>query len=81
MSEQPAIVVEQATVYRAGGRRWFTRSAAEKAYAAAKFRAKHRCECEHPDYSSGYSGYTCGVHDLRDRVLPRYLRFLRRAWK
>jgi hypothetical protein len=71
-------VVEQATVYRAGGRRWLTRKAAIKAYAAAKFRRKHPCECEQGDYASGYPGYTCPVHDARDRVLPRYVRVLRR---
>jgi hypothetical protein len=70
------IAVEQATVYRAGGRRWFTKRAAIKAYAAAKFRAKHPCECEQADYGSGYPGFTCHVHDVRDRVLPRYVRLL-----
>lgn len=69
---------EQATVYRAGGRRWLTRKAAIKAYAAAKFRKKHPCECEQSDYASGYPGFTCHVHDVRDRVLPRYIRVLNR---
>lgn len=71
--------VEQATVYRAGGRRWFTQKAALKAYANAKFRAKHRCECEQGDYSTGYAGYTCGIHAIYDKVMPRYLRVLRKA--
>lgn len=71
-------VQETATVYRAGGRRWFTQRAAIKAYAAAKFRAKHPCECEQSDYASGYPGFTCPVHDARDRVLPRYIRLLKR---
>jgi hypothetical protein len=75
----PIFVTEQATVYRAGGRRWFTRQAAIKAYAGAKWRAKHPCECEHGDYASGYPGYTCQTHDARDAVMPRYLRVLRRA--
>jgi hypothetical protein len=69
-------IVEQATVFRAGGRRWFTQKTAIKAYAAAKFRAKHPCECEQGDYASGDPGFNCGVHDLRERVLPRYLRVL-----
>jgi len=70
---------EMATVYRAGGRRWFSKSAAIKAYARAKFRAKHRCECENADYSTGYGGYTCGIHAVFDKVMPRYLRVLKRA--
>lgn len=73
--------VERAEVYRAGGRRWLTPKAAIKAYAAAKFRAKHPCECEQGDYASGYGGFTCHVHDWRDRVMPRYLRVLKRALK
>jgi hypothetical protein len=70
------ITVEQATVYRGGGRRWFTKRAAVKAYAAAKFRTKHPCKCENPDYGSGYPGYVCHVHELRECVLPRYVRVL-----
>ena len=71
--------VESATVYRAGGRRYFTKSAALRQYAKTKFKAKHPCECEHPDPSSGYPGYNCGVHDVFDKVMPRYLRWLRRV--
>ena len=67
---------ESATVYRAGGRRWFTKRAALRAYARRKFKAKHRCECEQGDYGSGYPGYTCHVHAVWDKVMPRYLRFL-----
>lgn len=74
----PIYTVETATVYRAGGRRWFTQDAALKAYARAQFRAKHTCECEQSDYADGYGGYTCGVHDVYSRVMPRYLRQLKR---
>jgi hypothetical protein len=74
----PVFISEQATVYRAGGRRWFTQKAAIKAYANAKFRAKHRCECEQPEYDSGYPGATCGIHAVYDKVMPRYLRVLKR---
>ena len=77
----PVFAVEQATVYRAGGRRWFTRKAAIKAYASAKFRTKHSCECEQGDYASGYPGYNCHVHDVWDRVMPRYLRLIERRCK
>lgn len=73
------VEVEQATVYRAvGGRRYFTKAAALNGYAKAKFRRKHPCECESANYADGYPGFTCHVHDLRDKVLPRYLRLLRR---
>jgi hypothetical protein len=72
------IAVERATVYRAGGRRWFTWKAAVKAYARSKFRAKHPCDCEDVDYASGYPGYTCPVHDAWDKVWPRYRRVLHR---
>jgi hypothetical protein len=30
------------------------------------------------DYTSGYPGYACPVHDARDKVLPRYIRLLKR---
>jgi len=77
--EQRMFTVEQATVYRSAGRRYFSRRAATFAYARAKFRAKHPCECESADYASGYPGFNCHVHDLMDRVLPRYLRRIRKA--
>ncbi len=77
-ARQP-VIVETATVYRArGGRRFFTKAAALRSYAAAKFRAKHPCECEDAVYEDGYPGFGCHVHDLRDKVLPRYLRVLKR---
>jgi hypothetical protein len=71
--------IEPATVYRAGGRRWFSRRAAIRAYARAKFRAKHPCECEQPDYSSGYGGFICPVHDGWARIEARYLRVIERG--
>lgn len=71
--------IETATVYRvhASGRRYLTRTAAIVGHAKARFKRKHPCECEGGDYSSGYPGYTCDVHGRSDRVLPRYVRFLR----
>jgi hypothetical protein len=75
--------VESATVYRAGvsGRRYLSKTGALMGYAKAKFRAKHPCECEPSDYTDNYPGFNCGVHDLRDKVLPRYVRMLRRKIK
>jgi len=70
--------VETARVYRANGRRFLSRSSAIRAYAVGRFKAKHPCDCEAADYADGYPGYDCGVHQYRDRVLPRYVRFIRR---
>lgn len=56
---------EVATVYRGGGRRFFTRRAAERAEAKAIIRK--RCECERGDILNGDYGYTCRYHSDRDR--------------
>jgi len=72
------ITSETATVFRAGRRRYFTKKAALRAYASARFRQKHPCECESPDYSSGYPGYDCESCKVRDKVMTRYLRVLKR---
>lgn len=74
----PIYSIEQATVFRAGTRRFLTRSAAVKTYALRKIRGKHGCECEPADYPN-YSGHDCGCSVLREKVLPRYLRMLKRA--
>lgn len=71
------VAAETATVYRGGSRRYFTKLAAIKGHAKAKFRQKHPCECEAMDYAAQYPGYNCHVHDLWERVGPRYVRFLR----
>lgn len=80
-NNREVFTTEQATVFRAGGRRYLTRTAAIMGYAKARFRAKHPCECEGADYADGYPGFTCHVHDLRDKVLPRYVRLIRRCLK
>ena len=69
-------VVEQAQVYRAGGRRYFSRAAAIRRYAKEKFFTKHPCECEAADYADNYPGYNCGSHDAWEKVRPRYLRWI-----
>jgi hypothetical protein len=71
--------VEQATVYRANGRRFFSRTAAIRAYAKGRIREKHPCDCEGADYENGYPGYDCGCHARLDRVLPRFVRLIRKA--
>ena len=80
----PATVYQasQATVYSAGGRRYFTKAAALRAYVRSKFRAKHPCECEAPDMSIGYAGYDCGLHgEAFERVSARYIRFIKHCSK
>ena len=52
---------EPATVFRGGGRRYFTRKAAERAEAKAIIRK--RCECSDGDILSGDYGYTCHYHN------------------
>ncbi len=60
---------ESATVYRGGGRRWFTKTAAER--AEARKLLKTRCECSEGDWQT--PAYTCLLH--RDPIkLDRMVR-------
>lgn len=70
------IATETATVYRGGGRRWFTKMAACR--AEAKARLKTRCECERPDPKHGDGGYQCRYH--RDENYTRLVRRLARIY-
>lgn len=74
------IPIETATVYRGGGRRWFSAKAAAKAEAAMHFRKRHPCECDDPDYSSAggyYPDYTCENHgEWRGKFIRRVARLL-----
>ena len=67
-----AITTEQATVYRGGGRRWFSLRAAVKAEAQTIIKAKH--PSERPEYENGMCYYP-GFHW---RELPRSDVLLRR---
>lgn len=53
------ISTEQATVYRGGGRRWFTLQAAQR--AEARTIIKRRCECCKGDHIT--PDYVCDYHD------------------
>lgn len=73
--------VEAAIVYRGGGRRFFTKSAAINSEAKAMYqaatKAKGRCEC---DPGRGYGpdeepGCVCKYHDHSDPVFGRYIRY------
>ena len=59
------VVPEQATVYRGGGRRWFTLKGACSAEARAKI--KERCECDYCDHpempGAGREDLLCQYHD------------------
>lgn len=77
--KQSVLSVETATVFRGGGRRYFTKKAALKSYANRRYRLKHPCECEQPDYGSGYPGYSCMACLAREKVMVRYLRMLKKA--
>ena len=74
------ITSESATVYRGGGRRWFTKSAAIHAEAKAAYnkavKDKGLCECG-STFIDGYGdiGDYCRYHDCDDPVYGRYIRY------
>ena len=64
------VTVEPAPkVYRAAGRRWFSKRAACR--AAAREKINSRCECEPPEpgytHGCGYPGMTCWYHKDAER--------------
>jgi hypothetical protein len=72
---------EVATVYRGGGRRWFSKKSACNAEARALI--KKRCDCEKDDPSIGYSGETCHYHSDMNRyarIKKRLSRFIERKF-
>ena len=78
------VTTETATVYRGGGRRWFSKKAAIKAEASKLYRQrfKPRCECDKDtvgiDYTTGYFPETCYYHQdaFRTRFLRRVARLI-----
>lgn len=81
------ITAETATVYRGGGRRWFSKKTAIKAEAAKIFRdrVKPLCDCDSPEYgdfgSCTYPGNICQYHDgtYRERFTRRVARLIAAA--
>lgn len=77
------VKTETATVYRGGGRRWFTKRAA--CNAAAKAKIKTRCECETNDHGSmGLEYIACSYHvDLErfHRIVRRLAAIYRKEMK
>ena len=78
---------ETATVYRAAGRRWFSKAAACR--AAARQKIKSRCWCEPTEWFGPSSmdctpGQVCEYHDDADRlerIIVRLARIYRKATK
>lgn len=70
---------ETATVYRGGGRRWFSPMSAAR--AEAKKAIKSRCYCVNEDGASECCHYHEPGHYevLRDRLARRYLRNMTRG--
>lgn len=75
------VIIETATVYRVGGRRYFTKRAAVAAEIRKKL--KERCECDYCDHPEMPSCHTedlpCGYHDGSDRAV-KIIRRLTRAY-
>jgi hypothetical protein len=71
------VTKEAATVFRGGGRRWFTLASACSAEARAKI--KTRCDCDYCDHEGyGREHLTCDLHHP-DRY-PKILRRLARVY-
>ena len=77
---------EQATVYRGGERRYFTKRAAYN--GAARDKIMSRCECEvsaYDDFEMGYMAIPCRYHEDMDKLaglqarLARWYRHLDQA--
>lgn len=74
------VQVVQATVYKAGGRRWFTKKAALRAEAKQIYRKRYPCECDGPVHEEGYPGYGCPHHgEHQEKFVRRVARLLKEA--
>ena len=72
------MIVEQqtATVFRGGGRRFFTKRAAYR--AAAKAKINEYCDCDPGDPATGEAADICEYHEDMDkweRLVTRLARF------
>jgi hypothetical protein len=68
------IEVQNATVFKAHGRRFFTKEAALNRCFWFRVREKYPCECEYE------TGYNCGVHKGNERFDKLHKRFLK-IWR
>lgn len=73
------ITTEIATVYRGGGRRWFTKDSAINAEAKAFYRTatkrNDRCECETIVWQGSDIDDYCKYHDHENPIFGRYMRY------
>jgi hypothetical protein len=69
------VTTEAATVYRGGGRRWFSLKAAIKAEAVAIIKSKHPSEPSEPEVS--YAGWHWTMLPRSDVLLRRMCRLVR----
>jgi hypothetical protein len=76
---------QPAPVWHTSGRRYLTLKAACDHEARLAARAKYPCECDPPDYETGYS-YNCQAHEGiegdpagYEKLIARYARLLLRA--
>jgi len=80
------VQTEAATVYRGGGRRWFTRQAAINAEANVAYQAIVKsnglCDCS-SQFIEGYGDMDecCRYHDRSSPVYGRYIRYVSRIIK
>jgi hypothetical protein len=67
-----AVSSSMATVFHGGGRRWFSRRAAERAEAKAIVR--RRCECDRGDTVT--PAYACAYHRMEPQRFERMIHLL-----
>lgn len=74
---------EQATVFRVGNRRFFTKRAAFRRAAVISLMedigADAACECENAEWDTGYPGSTCAMHLLETAAVTARARDLMKA--
>ena len=76
-----SVTTETATVYRGGGRRWFSLKAACNAEARARLKKNCDCDhCDHPEIPGGWrEDFPCRFHDGSERA-AKILRRLARIY-
>jgi hypothetical protein len=72
------VTIENAKVYKGGGRRFFTKKAAFNAEAWAMISKKHPCDCTPSEPETGAAGEACWRHgdEKAKRVAERLSRKL-----
>ena len=60
------VTIEQATVFKSGRRRYFTKASAYRAEAWGLISKKYPCLCEAEIPEDNYPGMVCDTHDGND---------------